>query len=239
MLLEGKNAVIYGGAGAIGGAAARAFAREGARVFLAGRTLAKLDAVAEEIRAAGGAVDTAEVDALDEREVDEHADAVAAAAGGIDVSFNVITHPHTHGTPMVDMSVEDYLAPVQVAARTMFLTARAAARHMHNGGAILVFGGSGDPLRDYFIGGTQLAFEAQESMRKQLSAELGGQGVRVVTMRTGGVPASLRRRGGLRGDRRGHARGDDARQGGDARGRRQRGGLHRLGPGAHHDRGAR
>ena len=38
MLLEGKNAVVYGGGGAIGGAVARAFAREGARVFLAGHT---------------------------------------------------------------------------------------------------------------------------------------------------------------------------------------------------------
>jgi len=42
MLLQNKNAVIYGGGGAIGGAVARAFAREGARVFLAGRTLARL-----------------------------------------------------------------------------------------------------------------------------------------------------------------------------------------------------
>ena len=40
MLLEGKNAVIYGGAGRVGRAGARAFAGEGARVFLAGRTLA-------------------------------------------------------------------------------------------------------------------------------------------------------------------------------------------------------
>ena len=82
MLLEDKNAVIYGGAGSIGGAVARAFGREGARVFLAGRTLATLDAVAEEIRAAGGAAETAEVDALDERAVDEHADAVAATIPG-------------------------------------------------------------------------------------------------------------------------------------------------------------
>jgi NAD(P)-dependent dehydrogenase (short-subunit alcohol dehydrogenase family) len=37
MLLQGKNAVIHGGGGAIGGAVARAFAREGARVHLAGR----------------------------------------------------------------------------------------------------------------------------------------------------------------------------------------------------------
>jgi 3-oxoacyl-[acyl-carrier protein] reductase len=38
MLLENKNAVIYGSGGSIGGAVAKMFAREGARVFLAGRT---------------------------------------------------------------------------------------------------------------------------------------------------------------------------------------------------------
>lgn len=51
MLLEGKTAVIYGGGGNIGSAVARAFAREGARVFLAGRTVAKLDEVAAETAA--------------------------------------------------------------------------------------------------------------------------------------------------------------------------------------------
>ncbi len=54
LLLGEKNAVIYGGGGAIGGAVARVFAREGARVFIAGRTQAKLDAVARDIAAAGG-----------------------------------------------------------------------------------------------------------------------------------------------------------------------------------------
>jgi 3-oxoacyl-[acyl-carrier protein] reductase len=193
VLLEDKNAVIYGGGGSIGGAAARAFAREGARVFLAGRTLAKLDAVAEEIRAAGGAAETAEVDALDERAVDEHADGVAAEAGRIDISFNVITHPHTHGIPLAEMELEDFLSPVVTAARTTFLTSRAAARHMieQGSGVILAFGGSGDPLRDYYLGGTQVAFDAIESMRRQLSAELGPHGVRMVTLRTGGVPESI------------------------------------------------
>ena len=65
MLLEHKNAVIYGGAGSVGGAVARAFAREGARVFLAGRTLATLDEVAEEIVASGGVAEAAQVDALE------------------------------------------------------------------------------------------------------------------------------------------------------------------------------
>nr|WP_052762570.1 SDR family NAD(P)-dependent oxidoreductase [Jiangella alkaliphila] len=81
MLLENKNAVIYGAGGAIGGAVARAFAREGARVFLAGRTLASLEPVAEEIAAAGGTAETAQLDALDRERVDEHLDAVVATAG--------------------------------------------------------------------------------------------------------------------------------------------------------------
>jgi 3-oxoacyl-[acyl-carrier protein] reductase len=193
VLLEGKNAVVYGGGGAIGGAVARAFAREGAKVFLAGRTPAKLEKVAEEVRAAGGVAETTEVDALDERAVDTHADAVAAAAGGIDVSFNLISHGDVQGTPMAEMQVDDYLRPVVTAVRTNFLTWRAAARHMtrQGSGVILVFGGSGPPMRDYYLGGLQVAFEALESMRRQLSAELGPRGVRVVTLRTGGVPETI------------------------------------------------
>ncbi len=81
MLLENKNAVIYGGGGAVGGAVARAFAREGATVYLAGRTLAGLDLVAQEICAAGGKAETAEVDAMDEGAVDRHADAVCGKGG--------------------------------------------------------------------------------------------------------------------------------------------------------------
>jgi 3-oxoacyl-[acyl-carrier protein] reductase len=193
VLLESRNAVIYGGGGSIGGAVARAFAREGARVFLAGHTRPKLEAVADAIRSAGGAAETAQLDALDEQAVDEHADAVAAAAGSIDISFNLISHGDVQGTPMAEMSVEDYTRPVVTAVTTTFLTTRAAARHMirQGSGVILAFGGSGDPMRDYYLGGLQVAFEAIESMRRQLAAELGSHGVRVVTLRTGGVPETI------------------------------------------------
>jgi 3-oxoacyl-[acyl-carrier protein] reductase len=195
MLLEGKNSIIYGGGGSIGGAVARAFAREGAKVSLAGRTAMTLDAVAEDIRSAGGAVETAEVDALDEQAVDRHADAVAEA-GGIDISFNLIAHPYTHGTPLAEMAVDDFMAPVEVVARTTFLTTRAAARHMipRGSGVILAFGGPGDrsaPIRDYYLGGTQVAFDLIETMRRQLSVELGPHGIRMVTLESGGVTESL------------------------------------------------
>ena len=130
MLLKNKNAVIYGGGGAIGGAVARVFAREGARVFLAGRTLQNLEEVAEKIRSAGGMAEAAVLDALDERAVDEHADAVAASAGSIDVSFNLITRGDVQGMPLIDMATDDLLRAVDHGLRSNFITARAAARHM-------------------------------------------------------------------------------------------------------------
>ena len=212
MLLENKNAVIYGGGGSIGGAVARAFAREGARVFLAGRTLATLDEVAEEIRSAGGVAETQQVDALDEKVVDEHADAVAENAGGIDISFNLISHGDVHGTPLAEMSLADFERPIVTAVRTTFLTSRAAARHMtrQGSGVILVFGGSGDPMRDYYIGGTKVAFEALESMRRQLASELGRHGRRRARV------DAQERRPWARADRRRDREGDDARASGDA-----------------------
>jgi len=115
MLLEGKTAVIYGGGGAIGGAVAKAFAREGAKVFLTGRTQGSLDAVASEIASAGGFVETAQVDATDARAVAEHLDAVAAKTGGIDISLNAISIEDIQGTPLVDMSIEDFETPIRLA----------------------------------------------------------------------------------------------------------------------------
>lgn len=193
MLLAGKNAIIYGGGGSVGGAMARAYGRAGARVFLAGRTLATLDAVAADIRAAGGRADTAAVDALDEPAVEAHAAAVVAAAGRIDVAVNVIADADVQGTPMLDMSVEDYLAPVVQSVRSKFITSRATARHMARtgGGVLLFFGGSGHPPRELYLGGLQTAFEAVEHMRRQLATELAPHGVRVLTLRTGGLPDAI------------------------------------------------
>jgi 3-oxoacyl-[acyl-carrier protein] reductase len=191
VLLQNKNAVIYGGGGSIGGAVARAFAGEGARVHLAGRTTDSLDKVADEIRAAGGLAETARLDALDETAVDEHAAAVAASAGGIDISFNLISHGDVQGTPLAEMTIEDFERPVMTALRSTFLTSRAAARHMirRHSGVILMFGGYGDPTPR--LGGLQVAFGALESLRRSLACELGPFGIRVITLQTGGVPESL------------------------------------------------
>jgi 3-oxoacyl-[acyl-carrier protein] reductase len=193
MLLEDKNAVVYGGAGSVGRAVARAFAGEGARVFLAGRTPATLEAVAQELSRAGGAVETAQVDALDERAVDEHADAVAEKAGGIDVSFNAIGHGDVQGVPLIDMSFEDFARPVEVAMRTQFLTTRAAARHMtrQGSGVIMAITATTARLAVPEVGGTGVTFDVIESQCRQWACELGGHGVRVVWLQTTGLPEAL------------------------------------------------
>ena len=193
MLLERKNAVIYGGGGTIGGAVARAFASEGATVHLAGRTSAKLDQVAGEIREQGGTATTAQVDALDEAAVDAHADELVRDHGTLDVSMNLISTGDVQGTPLVEMDLADFERPINNALRSTYVTARAAGRHMirQGSGVILMFGGEGDPIRDYNIGGFQISLTAVEALRKQLASELGRHGIRVVSLLTGGVIDSI------------------------------------------------
>jgi 3-oxoacyl-[acyl-carrier protein] reductase len=191
MLLERKVAVIYGAGGAIGGAVARAFAREGATVFLAGRAKAKLDHVADAIRVQGGVASTAVVDALDERTVNTYVDAVVEQAGAIDISFNLISYGDVQ-KPLTEISVEDFLQPITTAMRAQFLTTRAAARHMvaRKTGVILHFGGGG-PQTIPGLGGFKVALDAIEGLRRQWACELGRHGIRVVTLKTGGVPETI------------------------------------------------
>jgi NAD(P)-dependent dehydrogenase (short-subunit alcohol dehydrogenase family) len=192
MLLENRNAVIYGAGGSIGSAVATAFAREGARVFLAGRTRATLDKVADDIRAAGGAADVAVVDALDEQAVDEHAAAVVATAGSIDVSFNLVTRGDVQGIPLIDMTTADLLRPLTTGITSTFITARAAARHMvEQGSGVILALDSGSAVGSPMMGGTGLADAATDTLVRNLAAEVGPRGVRVLGIWTAGIPETL------------------------------------------------
>jgi NAD(P)-dependent dehydrogenase (short-subunit alcohol dehydrogenase family) len=126
MMLKDKVAVIYGAGGAVGGAVARAFAREGADLFLTGRRLAPVDAVAKDVVSAGGSVEAAEVDTLDERAVDGHLQSVIDKAGRVDISFNAVGIPNTKilGVPLVELDVEQFSLPITAYTTSYFLTAR-------------------------------------------------------------------------------------------------------------------
>ncbi len=192
MLLTNKNAVIYGAGGDIGGAIAQAFAREGARVFLAGRTRVPLDAVAEEISAAGGIVETAQVDALDEQAVETYADAVVKKAGSIDVSISAIriADQSAQGIPLTALSPENFALPITAYTRTHFLTARAAARRMveKRSGVILTLTATPARIALPLLGGMAPAWAAIEALTRGLAAELGPQGIRVVCLRSDALP---------------------------------------------------
>jgi NAD(P)-dependent dehydrogenase (short-subunit alcohol dehydrogenase family) len=192
MMLEDKVAVIYGAAGAIGGAVARAFATEGADLFLTGRQRAPVEAVATDVVAAGGSADAAEVDALDEQTVDEHLQSVIHKAGRVDISFNAVGIPDTEivGVPLVELDVEQFALPIASYTRSYFLTARLAARRMvANGSGVIMtvtalLSRTGAPL----VGGYGPAMAAKEALTRDLSAELAPQGIRVVGLRPQGIP---------------------------------------------------
>ncbi|MGW1345501.1 SDR family NAD(P)-dependent oxidoreductase [Kribbella sp. NPDC002412] len=185
MLLQDKTAIVYGGGGAMGGAIARAFAAEGAKVHLAGRTLAKLEKVAAEIDAASVAV----VDAYGADAVNAH---VASIEGRIDVVFNAVSVRVKQNVPLVDLAVDDFVRPVEDAARTNFITATAVARRMiaQRGGVIMMLSSSAarESGADFEMGGFSLACASIECLTRALAGEVGRYGVRVVALRPNFTP---------------------------------------------------
>jgi NAD(P)-dependent dehydrogenase (short-subunit alcohol dehydrogenase family) len=191
MLLENKTAVIYGAGGAIGAAVARSFAREGARLFLTGRDVAKVDAVAAQIRTAGGIADTGYVDALDEKAVEEHLDTVVESAGGVDISFNAIgPGPAPDRMPLTELAGDAFARPIAFYTSTNFITATAAARRMSGRGAGVIVLLTAVPGRTptRVIGGAGPAWAAVEAFSRSLALEVGPAGIRVVCLRSHAIP---------------------------------------------------
>ena len=192
MLLRDKVAVIYGAGGAIGGGVARAFASEGAKLFLTGRTKAPVELVAKEIEAAGGTAEAAEVDALDERVVDAHLRYVVDDAGRLDISFDAIGIPNDSilGIPLVDLDLERFSLPITTHATSYFLTARLAARRMipRRSGVIMTVTASHSRTGIPLVGGYGPAQALKESLTRSLSAELAPHGIRVVGLRPQAMP---------------------------------------------------
>jgi NAD(P)-dependent dehydrogenase (short-subunit alcohol dehydrogenase family) len=192
MILKNKIAVIYGAGGAVGGAVARAFAREGARLFLTGRHKPPVEAVAREIIDSAGFAQVSEVDALDEQAVDKHLQFVVDKESRIDISFNAVGIPGTKilGVPLVDLDVEQFSLPITTYTTSYFLIARTAARRMvANGSGVIITATTqhsrmGLPLS----GGYGPAMAAEEALTRVLSAELAPHGIRVVGLRPQGMP---------------------------------------------------
>ena len=187
MILENKIAVVYGAGGGIGGAVARAFAREGAKVFLTGHHRAGVEAVAKDIVSSGGFAEAAEVDALDEKAIDKHLESVVRKAGRVDISFNAVGIPDQKllGVPAVELDVEQFILPLKNYTTSYFLTARLAARRMvpNKSGVIMTVSTLHSRMGIPFVGGYGPAQAAKEALTRHLSAELAPHGIRVVGLR--------------------------------------------------------
>lgn len=193
MLLTGKTTIVYGGGGAIGGAVARTFAREGAKVFIAGRTLYPLQKVASQIQQDGGAVDIAQVDALDPSSVSRHIEHVLATTGRVDVSFNAIGVVHVQGPPIAELSLEDFMFPITAYIRANFITAKAAVPAMiqQSSGVILTLSTPGSRISGIGFLGYGTSCGAIETFSRILAGELGSGGIRVVCLRSDAIPETL------------------------------------------------
>lgn len=191
-ILHKRNAVIYGGGGSLGRTIAKAIAREGANIFLTGRRLSSVKAVADEIIDSGGRAEAAVVDAMNEGEVNTFVDSIVRKGVTLDLSYCAIDFQVVQNIPLVQLNVEDFVRPVSIAMRSHFLTATAAGKIMmkQRSGVILSVtatpGGIGYP----FTAGFAPACAALESFSRNLAAELGTYGVRVVNIRSGGSPDS-------------------------------------------------
>jgi len=192
MMLKDKVAVIYGAGGDVGAAVARAFAREGAKLFLSGRNLPAVKALAADVISRGGVAEAAQVDALDEQAVEKYVDDVAEKAGAIDISFCAISIARAlpNRAPLLELSAEHFALPITTYTRANFLTARSAARRMvaRRSGVILTI--TATPSRMAFpnVGGNAPAFAAIVALSRTLSAELAPQGVRVVCLMPNAMP---------------------------------------------------
>lgn len=192
-LLDGRSAIVYGAGGGIGRGVARTFAREGARVFLAGRTRARLEAVAAVTAADGGTADVAVVDVSDEDSVAAHMADVRDRSGRVDVCFNLAARGDVQGIPLVDMRLEDFMAPITTGLTQTFVTARTAARMMaeQGSGVILALTSGSSRGVNPGMGGTGPSDAATEAFLRYLAKETGPRGVRVVGMWTAGVPETF------------------------------------------------
>ena len=191
MILKDKVAVIYGAGGGIGSAVARAFASEGATVYLTGRRKASVEALAKEIQADGGSAKAAEVDALDEKAVDKQLQSVVDKEGRIDISFNAVgmSFAKVLGVPLVEIDIEKFSQPIAHYTRSNFLTARLAARRMVQRKAGVIMSVTALPSRSgtRMNGGYGPAQAAMEAFTRDLSCELAAQGIRVVGLRPHGI----------------------------------------------------
>jgi len=132
--LTGRVALITGGGGEIGGAIARRFAQEGARVVVGDIDFAKADAIAGEIAASGGEATVVEVDIADPGQAEGAVAAAIAAFGRLTTLVNVAAAPVSPPATVDAMPLADWSKEVSVNLTGTFLMCKYAVPHIRRAG---------------------------------------------------------------------------------------------------------
>lgn len=191
--LDGKVALITGGAGSIGLASARLLRQHGARIALVDRDA---EALASAVTALGGpAADlmTHAADVADEEATKGYVAATLARFGRLDVLFS---NAGNFGTvaPIEDYPTEVFDAVLAVHVRGAFLAAKHAVPHLPRGGSIVITSSVAGLRGDPGVYGYITAKHAQTGLMRVLAKELAPRGIRVNTVNPGPVGNAFQKR---------------------------------------------
>jgi NAD(P)-dependent dehydrogenase (short-subunit alcohol dehydrogenase family) len=184
--LQDKIAVVFAATGEIAGAVAKSLAVNGAKVYVSGKDLAKVKAVAAGIIKNGGNAEAAVVDAMNEKEIDGYLQKIANDHGRLDIVFNGIGKGFTEngtGIPATEVSFEQFLSPLRQNCGSQFLTSRAAAKYMIQTGSygtILMLTASLSKMKIPLMTPISAACAAIEGMTRAMAAEFGPYGIKVI-----------------------------------------------------------
>jgi NAD(P)-dependent dehydrogenase (short-subunit alcohol dehydrogenase family) len=194
-ILSNKVAIITGASSGIGYAAAKLFAREGAKVVVSGRRQAELDGLVAEIEAADGKAVAVAGDVRDESLAKRLVQVAVERFGGLDIAFNNAGTTGEMG-PVFELSLPGWHDTLDTNLTSAFLGAKYQVPAMiKRGGGTLIFTSS-------FVGYSagmpgMAAYGASKAaligMTQCLAVELGTKGIRVNAILPGGTdtPMSL------------------------------------------------
>lgn len=196
--LKNKVAVVFAASGEIAGAVARSFSEHGTKLYITARNFNAVKSLAKELNATGGNVEAAQVDALNETEIDNFLKKVIADNGKLDIVFNGIgaSYEEMGGRPpTTEATFEQFLAPIKKICGSQFLTSRVAAKYMiqtETEGTILLLTAALSRSKLPNMAGITAASAAIEGLTRVMAAEWGATGIKVIGICPGALMETKR-----------------------------------------------